>query len=169
MGTTVQSIAGRGTLPDGSHSQSGPSQPLFGQRGGNWPQQQQTHHSIESPEASFSTPVQNGGGVLNQSQGPGPSFDGQNSAHQPHRGLNQAQNNAPAAPAGQPPRNIQTPPPGVGAGANNNAAQQTGLERRGPVEFNHAISYVNKIKVSRHLLPIHPTFFSWPNLVVQKP
>lgn len=26
-------------------------------------------------------------------------------------------------------------------------AQQAGMEKRAPVEFNHAISYVNKIKV----------------------
>jgi paired amphipathic helix protein Sin3a len=29
----------------------------------------------------------------------------------------------------------------------NGAGAQPGLEKRGPVEFNHAISYVNKIKV----------------------
>jgi paired amphipathic helix protein Sin3a len=34
-----------------------------------------------------------------------------------------------------------TPTPG---GVNG---QQPGMEKRGPVEFNHAISYVNKIKV----------------------
>ena len=30
-----------------------------------------------------------------------------------------------------------------------NAGSQLGMEKRGPVEFNHAIGYVNKIKVSR--------------------
>lgn len=40
-------------------------------------------------------------------------------------------------------RNVQTPTPGSqGAGP-----PQPGNEKRGPVEFNHAISYVNKIKV----------------------
>jgi paired amphipathic helix protein Sin3a len=41
-----------------------------------------------------------------------------------------------------PARNAQTPTPGS---MNGGGAQ---LEKRGPVEFNHAISYVNKIKVS---------------------
>ena len=39
----------------------------------------------------------------------------------------------------------------AGAGLNNaalNAGNQLGMEKRGPVEFNHAIGYVNKIKVS---------------------
>jgi histone deacetylase complex regulatory component SIN3 len=31
------------------------------------------------------------------------------------------------------------------------------MERRGPVEFNHAISYVNKIKVSTHRLGVYLT------------
>ena len=35
-----------------------------------------------------------------------------------------------------------------GAGAGMQQGLQAGLEKRGPVEFNHAISYVNKIKVS---------------------
>lgn len=38
----------------------------------------------------------------------------------------------------------------AGAGLNNaalNAGSQLGMEKRGPVEFNHAIGYVNKIKV----------------------
>ncbi|KAF2163855.1 hypothetical protein M409DRAFT_68133 [Zasmidium cellare ATCC 36951] len=38
-----------------------------------------------------------------------------------------------------------TPMPGQDAAAHD-AAAQVGLEKRGPVEFNHAISYVNKIK-----------------------
>ncbi|KAI1174309.1 hypothetical protein F4777DRAFT_589308 [Nemania sp. FL0916] len=66
----------------------------------------------------------------------------------------------PGAPAG---RNALTPTPGLPSGANgpigangangsssnNNGSsnqQQTNMEKRGPVEFNHAISYVNKIK-----------------------
>lgn len=40
-----------------------------------------------------------------------------------------------------------TPMPGQEMGGPD-AAVQAGLEKRGPVEFNHAISYVNKIKVS---------------------
>ena len=42
--------------------------------------------------------------------------------------------------------------PGI-AGINNagsvlTGGNQLGMEKRGPVEFNHAIGYVNKIKVS---------------------
>ena len=45
-------------------------------------------------------------------------------------------------------RNAQTPTPQASAAVLNGAAgNQANLERRGPVEFNHAISYVNKIKV----------------------
>ncbi|TPX09314.1 uncharacterized protein E0L32_009506 [Thyridium curvatum] len=46
------------------------------------------------------------------------------------------------------PRNAHTPTPSAAQGAlNGNAAQQANMDaKRGPVEFNHAISYVNKIK-----------------------
>jgi paired amphipathic helix protein Sin3a len=41
--------------------------------------------------------------------------------------------------------------PTSGPGAvNGGAANPANMERRGPVEFNHAISYVNKIKVGTH-------------------
>lgn len=46
----------------------------------------------------------------------------------------------------------QLPPPPTtslnGTGAAIVPGSQLGVEKRGPVEFNHAISYVNKIKVS---------------------
>lgn len=146
MGTTVQSIAGRGSQGDGSHPQGG-AHTIFGGRGGNW-QQTQPQHSIESPDATFSTPAQNPGGPFSQGPGLGAPFDGQGPGQPGQRGAN-AQNNAPpSAAASQPPRNTHTPTPLGGPAVNGNAAQQAGLERRGPVEFNHAISYVNKIKVS---------------------
>jgi len=45
------------------------------------------------------------------------------------------------------PRNAHTPTPAAGPpSSNGGTAQQASLEKRGPVEFNHAISYVNKIK-----------------------
>lgn len=59
----------------------------------------------------------------------------------------------PAVPAPAPgPRNVHTPTLSAAAAANSvsvngAAAQLAGQEKRGPVEFNHAISYVNKIKV----------------------
>lgn len=145
MGTTVQSIAGRANPADGPHPHPGPGQPLFGQRGGNWPQQP-PQHSVESPEATFTTPAQNGGVFNSHAQALGPPFDNHGPGHPP-RMANQAPAGAPG-PVAQPPRNTHTPTPGAGPGLNGSGAQQGGLERRGPVEFNHAISYVNKIKVS---------------------
>ena len=38
---------------------------------------------------------------------------------------------------------------GLSTGVPGLSGSQLGLEKRGPVEFNHAISYVNKIKVSK--------------------
>lgn len=47
------------------------------------------------------------------------------------------------------PRNAHTPTPAAAQALNGAAAQQqANMEKRGPVEFNHAISYVNKIKAS---------------------
>lgn len=72
---------------------------------------------------------------------------------QEQRGVTQLQNaismtgNNPAMRAGLSPRS--TPMPGQEHGGMAGDAQgQAGMEKRGPVEFNHAISYVNKIKVS---------------------
>lgn len=147
MGTTVQSIAGRGSQSDGIPPPPGPNQ-YYNQRTGSW--QQQPQHSIESPEAAFSTPAQNGPGIFGQSAtlGPGPSagFDGQGAPLQ--RGVGQMAGNSAAGHA--PPRSAHTPTPGAQPGTVNGAgsAQQgANMEKRGPVEFNHAISYVNKIKV----------------------
>ncbi|UZP46184.1 hypothetical protein NXS19_013996 [Fusarium pseudograminearum] len=141
MGTTVQSI--RGNQGDGH----GPAvnQPLFPERGGQWqPQQQQQQrpqHSIESPETQFSTPVQNGASLFVQAAAHNAAFNESNNQGQ-RRGLPQGS----AAPGEGPnARHALTPTPGQ-AGVNGNAANQANMERRGPVEFNHAISYVNKIK-----------------------
>lgn len=140
MGTTVQSIAGRGNQVDGH----GPtSQPLFQERGSQW--QQRPQHSIESPEATYSTPVQNGASLFVQAAA-------QNAASfetGPQQRTRQTQANAGPG-DGSNARNANTPTPISGPGAvNGSAANQANMERRGPVEFNHAISYVNKIKVSK--------------------
>ncbi|ORY57174.1 paired amphipathic helix protein Sin3b [Pseudomassariella vexata] len=148
MGTTVQSITGRVNQgADGSHGQFGSNAPFFNHRQSNWQQQQQSQpqHSIESPEATFSAPVTNGSGIFNQTQASGQTapFDGPTSA-QPPRGTSQVQNNTtPIAPVA---RTALTPTPGATGAANSGAAQTANIEKRGPVEFNHAISYVNKIK-----------------------
>jgi paired amphipathic helix protein Sin3a len=145
MGTTVQSIAGR-SQTDSGHA-PGAGQQFFNQRGSNW--QQQPQHSIESPEATFSTPAPNASSLFNQAQNPGAPFDGPGAGLPPNRGPSQIPNNNSVG-NGPVPRNVHTPTPAAAqGGVNGSAAQQAAnLERRGPVEFNHAISYVNKIKVS---------------------
>jgi paired amphipathic helix protein Sin3a len=137
MGTTVQSIAGRG---QGELGGPGGGQPLFPERGSQWQQQQQrSQHSIESPEATFSTPAQNGASLFVQAAAQSGAFDAPGSAQ---RNVTQGQPGAANAPGA---RQTPGPTPGPG-GANAAAGNQANLERRGPVEFNHAISYVNKIK-----------------------
>jgi paired amphipathic helix protein Sin3a len=44
----------------------------------------------------------------------------------------------------------------AGVGSNMLQGSQADLNKRGPVEFNHAISYVNKIKVGGHSLSLRP-------------
>jgi len=147
MGTTVQSITGgRPPLVDGVMGQGGANNAYFGsQRPSNWPQQPQ--HSVESPEVVFSPLNQSGGPAYGQSQVHS-SYEAQQAAaahQQQQRGVSQLTNAV--ATLGHPPRNTQTPTPGSQSGMNGGSSQQ-GIEKRGPVEFNHAISYVNKIKVS---------------------
>lgn len=138
MGTTMQQITGRGNQADAPLT-SGVSQPLFQDRGGQW---QRPQRSIESPEATFSTPVQNGTNLLAVAQAApyeGSAASQQRNASQaPMSGGAPAQGNAP---------NAQTPTPS-GPGPVSGGAGQGPMSAKGPVEFNHAISYVNKIKVS---------------------
>ena len=150
MGTTVQSIPGR-PLAESTMGSGGGF--MHHQRPGNW---QQPHNSIESPEAVFSPQNQNsvpayGGG---QSQA---AYEAQQAAaahQQQQRGVNQLTNAV--ATLGVPRGNALTPVPGQ-TGMNGAGGQQ-GMEKRGPVEFNHAISYVNKIKVrSEFSLALGPT------------
>ncbi|EJT80972.1 hypothetical protein GGTG_00962 [Gaeumannomyces tritici R3-111a-1] len=134
---------------DGTTGPHGPASAYVGhaQRPGNW--QPLVHHSIESPEAQFSAPTQPGPGAFSQSTAPAGQFDGHSPAHQ-QRVVSQGQQPAPAVPGPssvptQMARNAQTPTPAAQqSGLNGAAGQQAGT--RGPVEFNHAISYVNKIK-----------------------
>lgn len=148
MGTTVQSIAGRGANQGEAHAQSGGRNPFFNHRPGGWPQQSQA--GLEG-EAGFPGHPQGAPGVPYQGQGQGPPFESGGSAQRPGGGSSQVQN--PAVPAPAPgPRNVHTPTLSAAAAANSvsvngAAAQLAGQEKRGPVEFNHAISYVNKIKV----------------------
>lgn len=131
MGTTVQSINGRQALPESGSAYYGASR-------SNW---QQPQHSIESPEAVFSPQNQNSS-VYGQNQAQS-TYEAQQAVHhQQQRGVSQL--TSAVATLGNPPRNAQTPTPGSNM---NGAGSQVGMEKRGPVEFNHAISYVNKIKV----------------------
>lgn len=152
MGTTVQSIPGAGrALGDTVVNHGGGANGFYNaQRPGNW--QQQPQHSIESPEAVFSPPHQNAAVPYNHNQTPLGSYDAQAAAaaaaahQQQQRGVSQL-TNAVSATLGQPQRNTQTPTPGGSSSNLNGSGAQPGMEKRGPVEFNHAISYVNKIKV----------------------
>ncbi|KAK4251783.1 hypothetical protein C7999DRAFT_10557 [Corynascus novoguineensis] len=141
-GSTIHSIgAGRATQHDTAQPAGGASQGFMNARPG-W--QAPLPHGAESPEATFSVPAQNGpSGFHGSSQGA--PFDGASPIQQ--RSVPATQNGTPMnhAPA---PRTAHTPTPAAAnpPSANGGAAQQAGLEKRGPVEFNHAISYVNKIK-----------------------
>lgn len=66
---------------------------------------------------------------------------------QQERGVNQLQNAVSAATGGANMRAALSPAPGRGTPGQEAAGDAHGMEKRGPVEFNHAISYVNKIKV----------------------
>jgi len=146
MGTTVQSITGSGrALPDGVGGSGGSNSYPFGaQRVGNW---QQPQNSVESPEGVFSPPQQPVGPAYGQNQSQQATLEAQQHAlhQQQQRGVSQL-SNAVNLSITQPARNAHTPTP-VGQGLINGGSAQASLEKRGPVEFNHAISYVNKIKV----------------------
>lgn len=151
MGTTLQPItAGKFNFTESTQSQSGANANanFFNSRTSNWQQQQQSQpqNSIESPEAQFSTPAVTAAALFAQSQGPSSvgAFDGPGTSQQ-QRGSSQVPNSTtPNAPGT---RNALTPTPGSQNNVNGAAAQAASMEKRGPVEFNHAISYVNKIKV----------------------
>jgi paired amphipathic helix protein Sin3a len=66
---------------------------------------------------------------------------------QQERGVNQLANAVSAATGGAAIRAGMSPGPGRVTPLPQDQAGDAGMEKRGPVEFNHAISYVNKIKV----------------------
>jgi paired amphipathic helix protein Sin3a len=91
--------------------------------------------------------VQNGASLFVQAAAQSGPFEGSAAAQQ--RNGSQA---PPGGSVGQQPnaRGAQTPTPtSAPAAVNGNTGNgnPAGLNTRGPVEFNHAISYVNKIKV----------------------
>ena len=153
QGSTIHSIgAGRPTQIEPAPPVSGPApnQAYVNARPVNW--QSTLQHTAESPEANFSLPVQNGPPGFAGSSQAGSAFDSTSPAQQrvapapAQNGSGPANTHAPVL------RNAQTPTPSSGPANNGggvpSAAQQAAIiEKRGPVEFNHAISYVNKIKV----------------------
>lgn len=140
MGTTMQSIAGRGNQTEVTSG----AQPAPFQERGQW---QRPQRSIESPEATFSTPVQNPASLFAQAAAQNSLFESSGGSQQ--RNATQAQGgNAPGNPLNA--RGAHTPTPASGplpVNGNAGAGNQANMNARGPVEFNHAISYVNKIKV----------------------
>ena len=151
-GSTIHSIgAGRATQLEPAQTAAGPGQQFLNPRPG-W--QPPIPHSVESPEATFSVPAQNGPQGFPPTQGA--PFDGASPIQQ--RAVPAAQNGN--AMNHVPPRTAHTPAPAGGPPSSNGGSnQQSNLEKRGPVEFNHAISYVNKIKVKQFL---HLGFLSLP-------
>lgn len=173
MGTTLQPItAGKFNFTESSTSQPGSAANFFANRTSSWQQQQQSQpqNSIESPEAQFSTPAIREAGLFGPGPGPGPgpspagAFDG-TAASQPQRGSSQVPNSTtPNAPGT---RNALTPTPGTQNSASGGAAGAANMEKRGPVEFNHAISYVNKIKVRNNQTSQPLCFCHWVALVLE--
>ncbi|CAK7262925.1 Transcriptional regulatory protein sin3 [Sporothrix epigloea] len=150
-GSTIHSIGSSRNLPqDVAHAQI--SQSMFlGPR--SWPQQQpppQSHlvqHSVEAHEGQY-----NGPGHMIPPQGSGSYGHGGPGSTMYDNGSRGPQAGGPNGPgsggSGQPtqPPNVRThTPTPVGPGPGG-AGQPPSGEKRGPVEFNHAISYVNKIK-----------------------
>lgn len=136
MGTSIQSIGAGRNQVDGP---PGPGSQYFNnQRHGGW--QQSGQHGDESMPGMY-------GPGHGPNQQPGSAYDGPGQPHPPPRGSSQVPTNPSNHAAG---RNAHTPTPGgPGAmnGGNHPTQQGSSMEKRGPVEFNHAISYVNKIKV----------------------
>lgn len=149
MGTTLQSINGtsRPIPVESGSGQSNANGLFYGdgqQRAGAWqPQQNVGSPEIFSPPAPVQHPPPPYGQVQASAQAPPyPPPIQQQISNGGRDGQAVVTLNAAATAAGLQ-RNTQTPTPG----AQGVGAQQAGNEKRGPVEFNHAISYVNKIKV----------------------
>lgn len=147
QGSTSFSIGGsRAPQLEPTQPTSGPGQAFLSARPGNWPPST-VQHSIESPEVAYSVPAQNGPAGFPGSNQNAPF---ENASPIQQRSVPAGQNGAVGTHAGPAPRNAHTPTPTVAGQPNSNGsvAHQAIIEKRGPVEFNHAISYVNKIKVS---------------------
>jgi paired amphipathic helix protein Sin3a len=170
MGTTVQSLAAHRPpsprAPTNGAGQQGGDRQFYDSSGRNlgaaWPQTNGPAAEMFSPgrsapaQPAYSTQQsQNAQAPLSPEQTATREHQAATSAalvhQQEQRGVSQLQNAVSMA-ANRP--NVLSP--AVGAAVpltyNGNVPQMQGvnatIEKRGPVEFNHAISYVNKIKVS---------------------
>ncbi|KAI1813415.1 hypothetical protein GGS20DRAFT_479297 [Poronia punctata] len=142
-----------------SQAQSGPNTFFNHRTSSNW-QQTQPHNSIESPEAAFSAPATSGAPNVftTAHREPVPFVDAPGGSGGPQPQTQRVPATATtthnsATPSAPTTRNALTPTPGMPpnnpsgpSGPNTTSSQQANMEKRGPVEFNHAISYVNKIK-----------------------
>ncbi|KAL2271241.1 hypothetical protein VTJ83DRAFT_612 [Remersonia thermophila] len=142
-GSTIHSIGAGRAAP---HEPAQPAPPPSGGPGylNPRPGWQPAHqHPAESPEAAYSMPSQSGpAGYPGSAQGP--PYDGTSPVQQ--RPMPAAQNGGPISHPTVA-RTAHTPTPSGPPGPNGGPPpQQATMEKRGPVEFNHAISYVNKIK-----------------------
>lgn len=164
MGTTVQSMPAQRALsnPRTAGGQDGMSRDgVFyqGANGGTYTPQPGQHHVLLSPGGRPVGPA-GFGGQFAPGQGM-PSVEAareqQALVHQQEqRGVSQLQNAVSAAASGGLPRQALMSPQGSGtplpgqqmeAIGPDGQPMGAGMEKRPPVEFNHAISYVNKIKV----------------------
>ena len=158
MGTTVQqmpSASNRLGGPNGlSHDSGRPGFYVEGQQGGDWQDPEHQH------EQQYHLPAQMELDRLQQERLDQGGVSDSLLAHQQEQrsvshlvsAASTTGNQGRTGPIQVSPNASQTIPFGHSSAALNGAsaaqAGQLGMEKRGPVEFNHAIGYVNKIKVS---------------------
>lgn len=123
-----------------------------------WEERRQTsqhqHHAQTAQPSGPSASIERATPVQSHAYTDNPANLALLAHQQEQRGVSQLQNAVSVA-TGEPVRHDHqqgSPVPDAaglpGGGASNNMSmQQSQMEKRGPVEFNHAISYVNKIKV----------------------
>jgi paired amphipathic helix protein Sin3a len=148
----------RVTTPMGTTVQSMPQpRPLSRQEGGEshrrtngtyTPQPGQSNQMMMSPGGRAVGPAMQGSHISPMDVAR--QQEQQQAMHrQQEHGVNQLQNAVSAATSGATMRAAMSPAPGRGTPlpGQDGMIDGHGMEKRGPVEFNHAISYVNKIKV----------------------
>ena len=135
MGTLVQSVPGGGFQPEVVDQAAAPSQPPH------FPEHTPVHHHHGGPQGKDGAAGGPGGSSLphlgdGTGEGPGHGSSSLTISRNVHTPLGIHQHHMDASGLA-----------GAEVVANAAAAHNGPSERKGPVEFNHAISYVNKIKV----------------------